>query len=432
MAGTIWLWNQGGAAPTNVTAVVLTVTPTQPAARVDHDLTAVVLTVTPSLPAASLAIDTSHTATVLTVTPSLPAARIDHSITAVAYRPETVYEQHGTHNDSHYEIHGSIKAAQTFLSDTAHTITKVRLGIHIEGSPPNALTVGIHATTGGEPSGAALTSGTLAVAGVGTGEGLEYDIALTPYALAANVTYAIVLSTSAGDINNDWHWNFDSTSADYANGQKLTNPSGLAWTPQPTQDFLFYEYGYSVALPQARVDIAATAVVISATPTFPTARLDHDLTALVLSVTPSFPQASIRHHTIIRPNADVTLGNWTDELDGTTNIYLSIDEISANDADYVKSGTTPSADKYRFHLSDPTDPVCSGGHSITYRYKKESAGNTMSLVVRLIENVTTIATWTETDISDTLTTTTRFLTPTEADAITDYSDLRVELEATQA
>jgi len=276
MAGTIWLWNQGGGGGTSITAIVLTVAPSQPAARVDLDITAAVLTATPSLPAASIAKDTSHTATVLAITPSLPQAQVDHSLTAV------------------------------------------------------------------------------------------------------------VLSVT------------------------------------PTQ-------------PQAAVQMTSVgAVVLTVTPSLPVARVDLDITAVVLSITPSYPQASVRHHTIIRPNADVSLGNWTDELDGTTNIYLSIDETSANDADYVKSGETPSADKYRFHLSDPTDPVCSGGHSITYRYKKESAGNTMSLVVRLIENVTTIATWTETDISDTLTTTTRFLTPTEADAITDYSDLRVELEATQA
>jgi len=70
----------------SLTAVVLTATPSLPAATLDNSITAVVLSATPSLPAASVSADsgTSLTAVALSASPSLPAATVNHSITAAA------------------------------------------------------------------------------------------------------------------------------------------------------------------------------------------------------------------------------------------------------------------------------------------------------------------------------------------------------------
>jgi len=158
---------------------------------------------------------------------------------AIKLRTLFAYENHYTHNDSHFEIYDSRQAAQTFQSAAPIYVTHVDLGLHVQGTPPNVLTVGIYATSGGDPTGSALATGSVAVAGVGTEEGLISRVQITPgLHLEAGVLYAIVLFTTGGDTNNDWHWNFDSTSADYANGQKLTYLAAV-WTAQPTQDFLF-------------------------------------------------------------------------------------------------------------------------------------------------------------------------------------------------
>ena len=42
-----------------------------------------------------------------------------------------------------------------------------------------------------------------------------------------------------------------------------------------------------------------------------------------------------------RPDADTTLGNFSDQGGGTTSIFQSIDESAASDADYIRSPTSP-------------------------------------------------------------------------------------------
>lgn len=128
------------------------------------------------------------------------------------------------------------------------------------------------------------------------------------------------------------------------------------------------------------------------------------------------------------PSADSSLGGWTDENGGTTNIYTHINEVSANDANYVHSSGSPSSDIYKFKVDNLSDPECEGGHIISYRYFKEETG-TVNLTVRLMQGVSTIATWTHNDIG-TVTQADQELTAEQANSITDYTNLYIELEAT--
>lgn len=132
-----------------------------------------------------------------------------------------------------------------------------------------------------------------------------------------------------------------------------------------------------------------------------------------------------------RPEADITA--WAS---GT---FADIDESVASDADFVSSDSAPSADPYVTRLSDMEDPVSSSGHIVRYRYRKNSAGGAqIDLTVQLREGYvnegtpgTLIEEWIHTDISESFTGQAQTLGATEADAITDYTDLFLRFVADQ-
>ena len=103
-----------------------------------------------------------------------------------------------------------------------------------------------------------------------------------------------------------------------------------------------------------------------------------------------------------RPVADISLGNWTDAADGTTDIYGSLDEVTANDSDYVKSGLSPSStDVYKLRLGALTNPDINTGHVVRYRYMKDTTGgDRVDLRVKLktADDSTVIASATNLDI----------------------------------
>jgi hypothetical protein len=98
----------------------------------------------------------------------------------------------------------------------------------------------------------------------------------------------------------------------------------------------------------------------------------------------------------LRPDGDGALDGWTDQGDGTTNIFSGLDETSASETDFVQS---------------PTIIV-------------EAA----SLVVRLYEGSTEIAEWIHTDVSEAFATAEQTLTAPQLAAITDFSNLFIELD----
>lgn len=58
-----------------------------------------------------------------------------------------------------------------------------------------------------------------------------------------------------------------------------------------------------------------------------------------------------------RPSSDVADGGWTNQADSNTNLYASIDEVTASDTDYIKSGATPTDDAVTIGLSSVTYPT---------------------------------------------------------------------------
>lgn len=125
-----------------------------------------------------------------------------------------------------------------------------------------------------------------------------------------------------------------------------------------------------------------------------------------------------------RPDSDVTTTNWVGG-------FAEIDEVTPSDAEFARHALGASAE-LEVGLSDVTDPASSSGHTVRYRIAKvtgagavNAAGGSPTVTARLIQGTTQIAigaaeiatgTWTEHSFT---------LTGGEADAITDYDDLRL-------
>jgi hypothetical protein len=134
-----------------------------------------------------------------------------------------------------------------------------------------------------------------------------------------------------------------------------------------------------------------------------------------------------------RPSADTVRTGWTDQAAGTVNIYQAIDETSASDADYIKTATPPGANEYETLLTSVTDPLSSTGHIMRWRRRKQPASGSaqMNLTVRLLQGTTQITSQADNNLPGTFTDTSYTLSAGEADAITNYADLRKEFVATQ-
>lgn len=124
-----------------------------------------------------------------------------------------------------------------------------------------------------------------------------------------------------------------------------------------------------------------------------------------------------------RPDGDVT--------NTGTNGFGAIDESSASDADFW-FGDNNVAEELEVSLSNVTDPNSSSGHIVRFRIGKTNAGvldgggNAVTVTCRLMQGTTQIATSGAITATGTWTTSSFTLSSAEADAITNYNDLRLE------
>jgi hypothetical protein len=131
---------------------------------------------------------------------------------------------------------------------------------------------------------------------------------------------------------------------------------------------------------------------------------------------------------ILRPIEDISMGGWQ-----STPLYEHLnDSAEPNDSDYIISPYNPGQDDIaEVKLGSTTDPSISTGHKIVFRYKKNIAGTPfINLTVSLVQGTTVIGSTMLEDIGDDWVTGEYTLTESEADAITDYTDLRIRFQAT--
>lgn len=125
-----------------------------------------------------------------------------------------------------------------------------------------------------------------------------------------------------------------------------------------------------------------------------------------------------------RPDSNVTQTS-------VTGGFIEIDEATASDADFAY-GANNTAAELEVGLSNATDPVSSTGHVIRYRIAKTNAGtvdgggSAVTVTARLMQGTSQVATDTAKTATGTWTQYAYTLSGAEADAITDYTDLRLE------
>jgi hypothetical protein len=122
-----------------------------------------------------------------------------------------------------------------------------------------------------------------------------------------------------------------------------------------------------------------------------------------------------------RPEADISQGAWTPSTG--SDLYAMVDEDPASDTDYISAA---SATTCQMRLQPVIDPQTSSGQIVKFR-ARSSTGST--LIARLKQGSTTIATMTQSGVASGWTEYDLVLSSAECNAITDYTDLRVELEA---
>ena len=131
-----------------------------------------------------------------------------------------------------------------------------------------------------------------------------------------------------------------------------------------------------------------------------------------------------------RPASDITVGSWTDEgtVDNDGNLYTSLDEVTRDDDSSYIQGTN-GAGSSEVKLSTVTDPVSSTGHilHVWFRSIGSGAGEKMDFYLYCATTLI-VQSINQTNRSDTYADIAVTLTTDEADAITDYSDLRIRMD----
>ncbi|KKK71996.1 hypothetical protein LCGC14_2908310, partial [marine sediment metagenome] len=157
----------------------------------------------------------------------------------------TKFEYYSTGDDNAFGIWGVHWLTQTFTPSAAHKITSVKLKLFRLGSP-GTVTVSIRATSGGEPTGSDLCSGTEDGNNLTEdGDGAWYGITLgAGYDLDADTKYAIVAKALSGsDALNSANWRGDSSSPTYSGGAGLySDNSGVDWAGYDV-DRMFEDWG---------------------------------------------------------------------------------------------------------------------------------------------------------------------------------------------
>jgi hypothetical protein len=122
-----------------------------------------------------------------------------------------------------------------------------------------------------------------------------------------------------------------------------------------------------------------------------------------------------------RPDGTVAPGgSWT--AVGAATLHEAVDEVTANDDTDYMNATVNTTDELT--LAAVTDPAVGTGHVIRYRMVTFGGGAKERVTVQLYQGTTLIAETNANQSRDAYTTFTYNLLTPEADAITDYGDLR--------
>jgi len=127
---------------------------------------------------------------------------------------------------------------------------------------------------------------------------------------------------------------------------------------------------------------------------------------------------------IVNPISDISSGTWS-----IVPLYPKIDETIPDDSDYIYSSADPINDPCEFLLGSEQDPNTSIDHILSYRYSRSGTTGQLNLTVQVVEGTTIIATWTHTNINTGWLDAQQTLSESQANSITNYSNLRIRFTA---
>lgn len=131
-----------------------------------------------------------------------------------------------------------------------------------------------------------------------------------------------------------------------------------------------------------------------------------------------------------RPISDISRGSWTTNSGGTTNLWSTLDEAIADDADYVISAIGANS-AYETRLASVAPAVIPRAHSIILRGRKDaSGGNDKGIDVSLVQGTTILGTQSFPILPFAIQQQVIDLPRAMAAGITDYADLRVRINST--
>jgi hypothetical protein len=176
--------------------------------------------------------------------------------------------------------------------------------------------------------------------------------------------------------------------------------------------------GEAIVSATASVDGAATVAGIGAATV--------DAVAASAGIAAVSAIAEIQGDLFLRPESTDSAGGWLTELGGT-DLHNSIDDVTIDDADYIRSESDPVLDLCVVKLSAGSVDVAKDVR-VKYRYKKDGSA-TIDLRVRLLEGVTERAAWTHTGIATDFVIASQTLSLVEAESVTDWSNVYLEFRA---
>ncbi len=162
----------------------------------------------------------------------------NHTVEITTQTP-SVTEEFYTSQDSDEFIVTNGWKAQTFNTTSQYIVGQVRIWGRGIGNGGGTITVSIRATVAGLPSGADLTSGTIAASSFPSSNGLV-SVNVTPLLLSNATQYAIVIGNSGGDLANYVMWRADATAPAYGGGTYCSSGDfGGTWASDAGKDFYF-------------------------------------------------------------------------------------------------------------------------------------------------------------------------------------------------
>lgn len=160
-----------------------------------------------------------------------------------------------------FAIYGKVMAAQTFTTMITHNVSSIRIFGYIVGDPIYITLDVMEVTTSTYPS-KSFVANNVWYSGVNersekqlissnfttdsSGSWIEF-VFDKPFKLIGNTTYAIVVSSQKGTMNDNYQWKWDTaTPATYDLGSAWINTNGGAdksWVQQTNHTFMFEVYG---------------------------------------------------------------------------------------------------------------------------------------------------------------------------------------------